>query len=376
MAVINVAPRELKPCTATRKSGGTSYTVVYLVETDSPLDGPAVVVHSPLLPQLRTPYVLGNDSDLNSFLSELTPKLTEHTRKWEVTCKYEPPKAPDKNQVEAQNPFQEAPEVEVSFQQFTRPVESAEFLFLAGAKGPKFFLGPACSPVAKQGDWTKIQSSSGEPFVPAPQAEDHRPVIRITRNEATIPQSYALYANAINTDSFTIASAGLGWEIHPAECKMTINASRQVGLSAASDLVGTSILAGYPGIGAIGISTTLIRYIYWKVTFELSLNFEKWDIRVIDQGYRQRLCPGDPDPSGVGVLQASEVFPINQLVPPTIETADARGAYPAQPHALDGHGKLLESVPGNGKQKLPEVPPIVFSHWRIYEELPFRPLNL
>lgn len=372
MTVVSVQPRPTKTTTATKTAEGTKYTAVYLVTTDSSADDAQVVADADGLPALNSPYAFGNGADDNSFLSSIEPKQLGHTQKWEVTCTYEPSTSVGPP---VTNVMLEEPTIEVGYQQYTRGVESAEFMFLVQGQNlggvaalNRRTLGPLQRPIAKAGDIVKPQSSSGEPFSPPLEKDDSRLLVRITRNETSL-STLLTYKDAINVDFFTIRRTGFLLAV-PKRCAkfQSIQASQKTVVIPRASIQGTA----FPGMETLG--RQFVRVVYWRVSYELSVNQDTWDPQVGDVGFREAVLSGDDD-GAQSTINQTEIHPQQPRIPGSLEIRDPRGGYFAHPQPLDGHGKLNLTTEGADPNN-PAFATPVYSQWRTYPLLPFRALNL
>lgn len=232
----------------TRELGGgkRTYTQVFLVGTDSPLDGSQIARTAidpkggPVIPQPGTFYVAGNEFDLGCFIKSVEAhEVGETGMLWEVsvTADSEMPDPPR----DQENPLDRPPEVSWSFAQFQRVAE-------------KDMAGNA------------ILNSAGQPFDPPIQVDDSRPVCDIERNEDTFdPNIVFAYKDAINSDALDIG----GLTVLPGQAKMSnIGARRQFENS---------------------------QY-YWKVNYQIQVKADGWALSILDQGWYKTGNNGKPTP--------------------------------------------------------------------------------
>lgn len=385
MAVVSVEPRPFRAASGSMTDAGREYTIVFFVTTNDPLDGPATILQDTRLPQLNSPYAFGNDVDDAAFLKSLDPRpIDKSNTKWEVVAKYQP-LGEEPGNVPQPDPLELPAKVEIGFQQFTAPVESATFMGLYSPRGNIFkpdVLGPNCSPVAVVGDNMRVSASNGEPYDPPPERDDSRMLIRITRNEPFLRDDLFTYINKINGDFFFIRSGGLNYPIFDGGAKMQ-------SIQAVNNL---ATFQKYVFVTQFNTAIQTIRRQYWTVTYELaikaSLGFDMnlqgfvrlaqqeqpgWDIYVLDRGFTTRYCPGDKDDS-YGNINAEDIYP-ERPRPPVLEIKDPRDYALSTTSLLDGKGKLAETVPAkSGRTEQRMVP--VFSRWQIYDVAMFFRLQL
>lgn len=172
----------------------------------------------------------------------------------------------------------------------------------------------------KDVDWDlnekAIRNSAGEKFDPAVKGPDIRPLLRVTRNEATFDEGVASqYMMAINADTFLgkdpgmvqIKNIGATWKLHP------------------------------------------IFGVYWTVSYEFwETNDPKgFTAYVLDQGFNEK------DPANSGKLRRIRIGKKQ-------EEAES-------PKLLDGNGAYVgDNYTGDG----------VYQKFDVYNSLPFQPLGI
>jgi len=211
-----------------------TYTQAFRVETNSKLDGPAVVLatHSvsghPQLPiQLYTSYTSGNDSDPEALcISVNADEEGESMRSWIVTAQFStaPPGNPEQFST---NPLNDAALYSLGFDQF---------------QSLALFENDGTTPVVtKNGEW----------YDPPPEKDDSRPVYMVRRNESYISLPFIIYA------------------------KDSVNASAWKGCAPRT-------------VKLKNITTGEIQqrnqFSYYTVTYEFHLNPDTWDLRVLHRG--------------------------------------------------------------------------------------------
>lgn len=134
-----------------------TYTQVWRLLTNDPLDGPQIAVNHSELPELYSEYSSGNDYDASALLISKQPREESSDgsfKTWVVTCEYSnvPP-------VElTSNPISEPPKFSMSFDQFTQIAR-----------------------LDQNGE--PITNTRGQAFTPAPEMDQSRPVYVVRRNE-------------------------------------------------------------------------------------------------------------------------------------------------------------------------------------------------
>jgi hypothetical protein len=130
------------------------YTRVFTVETSSNLDGPDLVLFAPGLPRMYDPFVsAGGSLDAGALVREILPEPTDNLKVWRVTVRY----SSDVESLLNANPL-------------LRPAEVS------------YDTVGVAIPVTWDKDGLAIKNSAGEPFDPPVEMEEHRLVVRISRN--------------------------------------------------------------------------------------------------------------------------------------------------------------------------------------------------
>jgi hypothetical protein len=200
------------------------YRKIFLVLTNDPLDGPATIYGGPGIPVIGEAYAVGNDLDLLSTCVSVDCQPTEWPLVWTVTSEYDSDRIVDAT---LSNPLNLPAELTWSFAKYER-------VFV------RDLLGTPCV------------NSSNQPFDPPPVVDDSRPVLTITRNEASFNSANAiLYQDAVNTDNFGPAI--------PKQAKLT---------------------------NIIGNKQQDIGVVYYKVTYEIEFRREGYDLFILDKGFR------------------------------------------------------------------------------------------
>lgn len=165
-----------------------------------------------------------------------------------------------------------------------------------------------------------IMNSAGQYFDPPIQVDDVRPVLTITRNEATFDGSLAeQYQNSINNAPF------FGGAAYTVKCK-SIKAKRVIEEFAASE--GSEVEVEF-----------------WTVTYEFHYNRDTWWLPPLDQGRYELDSGGDK----------------------LVSIKDSDGAAVNDPVPLDGAGHQVppNDLPGGA----------VFFRYRYYTEMNFNNFN-
>lgn len=257
MAVVGLA----KPIAQGRpgedaENGLKIFMRTYLVQTDSPTDGPNVVLGAPGLPKIRDPY----DGHPSAVCIRRVPQELANTPfAWHVTCEWSTHSV-DRDE----NPLNTRPDIEWGFEAFEEPIvgtpnhttptqipngsgQNGEPVFLEGEELSSSFLG-----------WG-ILNAAGDPYDPPPTRTNYYPVIRFTRNEESFDAATALhFGDTVNLTDWCGLAPRQAW-LKP------IEASHEVQMADGID---------QPDI------------LYWRVRYTFVLKAYTWDLLVLNQGYR------------------------------------------------------------------------------------------
>lgn len=222
------------PRSATQNQDWTrNYVATYLVVTDDPTDGPGTV-RAAIPASLGLTYAEFDKTgaakfrDNGSYITSITvaeDTIADDMRQWIATINYGPYQALQK----PQDPTQEQPQIQWSSSKFQRPAVKDEIT----------------------GD--VIVNSAGDLFNPPIMRDDSRPMLVITRNEATHDPILAA-----NCRDKTNASA---WWVFPAKTVKCL------------DIVGRRVLNQDIGY-------------YWEVEYSWEINIDDtWTYQALDQGF-------------------------------------------------------------------------------------------
>jgi hypothetical protein len=192
--------------------------------TNDPNDGPETILASEGCPQIGSTYALGNDADAIAVCIDVQVEPTDSPFVYNVTAQYDSSRVVD---IGLSNPLNLPAEVTWTFTKQEIPLQ-------------RDFLG------------VPLVNSSKERFDPPLTTEVSRPVLTISRNEATYDEGNSiLYQDATNLDVF--GPAGI------MEAKMSSISGRKM----------------------VDIGIT-----YWKVDYEIEFDERTFALFVLDQGFR------------------------------------------------------------------------------------------
>lgn len=318
-----------------------SFVTRYRVKTDDPLDtAPYILGHfriTPTLPWMGRRYSFGNTIENGAICREVSVEYIQGSQGvHEVSCKFEPPDGGEDDKPETgktekgettDNPLDWRDEIDVSFTQFSEPLEFAVFI---GAENARHGLSPFLRP----GQWQAVTNSLGKPFDPLPEQERNIKIIRITRHVPKYDNFlFGNFQGTINNDNFTIN-------------KPTYRFSEDIGKYQA--LIRLS--------NAFGITNGIK---FWRQSVELWVHPRDWRNQLLDRGDAELLMPGDVDDDGTEL--SADNFPANR--PWDLKTLKDEDGYPQMaPCLLNGRGKRLSLNP-------PEKP--VWLEYTGWVERPF-----
>lgn len=315
-----------------------TFTEVWNVETNDPLDCGQTVIEANGLPRMGEYFESGNDRDREAVVKSIAPKRSESSRLfWSVTVTYETPddpkdenkQKPDSNGKLTEKPDDWRPEVSVSPVMVQVPVEKATL---------RTELSELSFNLGKVGNDGPIINSAGIPFDPPPTIEYARKMLRITKSSLKYPADHETkYENRVNKDPWVLILPGY-----------IRNFSKQT-------------------VRFIPFEASLQRqqlqngaFIdYWQVNYNLLIDEQRgWRMKILDRGIHTFVKPGDPD--GKGGTWSSGDFPSG--IPPLVRVTDPNGIPISEPVLFDLKGK-----PSNGKP--------YWIEYEVYEEVSFAALR-
>lgn len=334
------------------------YTAVYLVRTNSALDGPQTIIDyfytnrltNPILRVLGDSYAYGNDNDPWAYCTKIDPQRESRTAKlWQVVLGFETraeeENGRDKNGDPTNNPLEYFTELEISKAQFQRAVEKAYNLTALPGR-PVNTLGP-------------VTNSAGTTFDPPLMRDDSHLVLRITKYMDHFPEAHARqFQDGINSKKWTL------WLEFQQFIMVFIRHEAKL------QNLGGSFHARLVQEG--NKAPRLVRY--WKNTYEIHQRDGGWIEEVVDRGLHARAEIGDPDGRGglVGFkadgsamdsVEFAAAFPAG--TPCKRRLKDAWGENIDEPVLLDGKGQPLACG----------APP-VYIKYRTLKEFPFDALGI
>jgi hypothetical protein len=219
---------------STGDTGVRTYRRRFLVTTNNVKDDSNVVELALGIPQRYFPYVTSTSVDSEALVTDIqTSQQTGYH--WHIDVTYSTDHG-DEEEDDDVNPLARAAEIDWDFETVQIPIFGTPDQNIRDPEG-NLYTGP-------------IRTSAGEIFDPPANQEESRPVVTVTRNEATYNPALALqYHNAVNSDYFQ--------GIQPRQAKMrAIRGTRQTEKGQA----------------------------YWRLTYVIAFKFDLWDLRLLDHG--------------------------------------------------------------------------------------------
>lgn len=222
------------------EKGKMAFSTEYLVEVDSDMDGPAIVLAGEGVPKRGQVYHVNYDHVTTAYCRSRSARRRAGLLKtWEVTASWR------EGEAESENPLERRVRKSLRSNNFTRVLDQDQ-------------------------DGSPIVNSAGQPFDPLPEIEDDRTVIVFSRNVASFAVDLAdQYKGSVNSDTWYGKPAG-HWKI--------------IGWTSDEQFEG-------------GQS-------YFAETIEAEYNRDGWDLVVLDKGRYERNEEGDLVPIEDGNGQA------------------------------------------------------------------------
>ena len=259
----------------------------------------------------------GVDQNANAILKSVEvdrEKGSANPWVWLAKLTYEEPAAAGSGEKpdggSSKDPLEFAAEVEIQTVQLQRFAEKAKYL-----SGYHSFADTTLSSGNKQ---RPICNSAFAVFDPPPEVDDHRWVIRIKKNLATLDCD-TVRCNVVNSKQIRISYRGLSKTI-PQYCGKIRDVS--------------AVPVKHPVIG-------------WYVQVQFYIDVDEkhgYRLSVQDRGFGARAHQNDPDGHG-GVIQDDDRGLVPEM-PPIRRFVDADGNPVSEPQLLDGDGQALISFIG------------------------------
>ena len=295
-----------------REPLGASYTAIYRVQTDDPLDQAQTLLlwAQVNIAPLGSPYVYAGDTAasvarLDRIRAERDPGSTVV---WNLIFDYTTPQDEDGEDEDGDptlDPLKFRPRISMQTVQYTRPVHKA--MFLGG------FHGHAARAIPR-GELSAPMSSLIVPYNPLPEMDDSRVVLSIEKNVATVNgNEVGGLANLVNKNTFTIDKFGFRMVFEEFTVKTRdwdVQLRRQNGID------------------------------FWEVKMSMDYKQNGWEEELLDIGVLGRRTDGDPDGRG-GTISYYDCPPVPG-VPVVDRLVDSDETPISDPVLLDGDGQPLD----------------------------------
>lgn len=259
MAVVGIA-EELAIGRETRigENGLREYHRVYKVLTDDPVDDGNIVRDATSLPRMYDQYQSIASTDESALVISVDPRQHDKlSRFWLVHVTW----STEWDRID--NPLNEKPLIRYGTEIVNEvvPGQADSSMSLADGVDEEDLL-TSTTPGNAQNllNWNKgkgIANSAGDPYNPPPERPIARPIVTVTRNEASFSPTYkATYENSVNQDAWNGLTKRQAW-------LRTIEAEALVWRSTRFDTDDIY---------------------YWRVTYVFALKFESWDLQLLDFG--------------------------------------------------------------------------------------------
>lgn len=345
-----------------------SFSVVYLVEVDDPQDGVVLVSAAAGIPQIGTPYAVGNDAHGLVKCNSINATPISGTRNlWQVTCAFghkkpeeneDPTDGIDVNGDPTDDPLEFAVSMTLGTTRVTRDGTSGVYIgqrneFNAGAwnfDANATFHGGKPTPhqltqVDRNGRIVNdipVTNSVFKPFDPPPQIEYNRESVKIKFNTINTPLAILDYVNSVNSEEVWM--------------QVLYKFSNEFGQN-----INSFAMCHIPKFcgRVMGIQTTPNRrngIAYHENNLEIEIDrLFTWRLDILDRGYSQ-IDPEKTDDyvKGVGYIVRKS-------------TVSEDGFEDREPTLLDGHGQELDVL--NDKEG-------VFLRYAMYPELDWNRVGL
>lgn len=251
MAVSGPAKEIIEPGLREKRigeDGEYTYRRKWLVTVTEPDDDPNIAQTASGIPQRYFPYVTASSVDMKALVTELTVTQANSPYHYFVEAIYSTQSGDPLE--EQDNPLAEPADIDWSFETIQQPIIGTPDQNISIIGSTAFLSGA-------------VKSPAGEVYNPPPMMDESRPVVTVTRNEASYSvQNAVLYQNAVNSDVFF----GV-----PARC------AKMRGISASKET-------------RKGIT-------FWRVTYTIAFKRDTWDLYQLNFGTVYLAASTDTSPT-------------------------------------------------------------------------------
>jgi len=291
-----------------------SYEQKWLVRTDNAADGPALVKNDPRVPQYGSYYQTGTEYDSFARLRERDCEQVspDSNLLWVVTCRFDTmaDNGAGDTLLPPPQPYDDPPIAEWDAHE---------------DKEPAYFC------YGDNEEQLPITNSALDFYDPPPERIVTAQIFKVQRNLSDFnPVQWALYSNAVNSDSWYGFAPGMVL-FKPPKAK----------------------LVAQRGFG------------YWQTQFEFHINYRGWFHYMWDAGMREYLPPDNG--AAVGRRNDGKKVGYNHL-------KNEDGTFVTHPVLLNGNGRRLVQ-PGIAALNTVLREAVLFK-FRVQHKLPFGPLQI
>ena len=338
---------------------GETFQVPYTIYSDDVADGPRTVIAycESNIAARGTPYSVGNDSDLNSFVQRIMPSREPKSRRdnniWRVMYEYGPTseieQRPDPSGNPSQEPINWQPVYTAYFSPRATEQTRARFLgaFEAATPGSRSAVpvDPTCAgpPIALDTVAAITNSAKDSPDPPV-QGEDWDFVFRVTHWLSNWNTAWKAAQGKVNSTAVTITdtTAGLAEVFQGDEARMNIGASfRRI--------------------------NNLWR---WEITWEFFVREGGWVVQNLDIGFNAWAGVGACKPDGTFYSQTDIKTgnPCNRRIITQEDPETGERIPVSEPSRLDASGQPVDKDDG--------CDPAWFLEWLLPERFDFTTLPI
>lgn len=315
------------------ENGVREYRLMYKVLTDNPHDDANVVMTAPNLPLMYNPYITETSEDAEALVVDVDCRQHEKLRTfWIVVLQYSTEWGEqDDGTGQTDTPFGEPPVITFGSEIYQEPLPGQSNSQIGSLGDPSSDL-TAIKPQNNQTliNWSGgrgIVNSAGEPYNPPPERQASRPIVTISRNEATFSVAYKCqYENTVNSATW---------------CGLNPRQAWLRSIDATSNIWRSTLFSN-------------VAILYWRVTYTFALKFETWDLQILDHGPYYLKWSG-------GGIDASE-----KPVAIAFATADFTPRF----------GLLDNSDPNKPGRELATGEPPQWRRYAVYREVNYTGLNI